>query len=75
MTVGMLIAGFIIGFVKGWLLAVVVLAVIPALGIAGFLYMRVIQNKDKRQKEAYAEAGGNSEQAIGAIKTVKQLNG
>ena len=37
MTVGMLFSGFIIGFIKGWLLAVVVVSVLPAMALAGGL--------------------------------------
>lgn len=44
-TVAMFIAGFIIAFIKGWVMTLVVLAAIPVLGIAGIVYMTGIQNK------------------------------
>lgn len=75
MTVATLIAGFIFAFITGWLMTLVVLATIPALGIAGYFYISVIGEKDKREQKSYATAGGRAEQAIAAIKTVKQLNG
>lgn len=75
MTIATLIAGFIFAFITGWLMTLVVLATIPALGIAGYFYIKIIGDKDKKQQKSYANAGGRAEQAIAAIKTVKQLNG
>jgi ATP-binding cassette subfamily B (MDR/TAP) protein 1 len=75
MTIATLIAGFIFAFITGWLMTLVVLATIPALGIAGYFYIKVIGEKDKKEQKSYAAAGGKAEQAISAIKTVKQLNG
>lgn len=49
MTVAMLISGFIFAFVTGWLMALVVLATVPVLGIAGYFYMKIIGEKDKKQ--------------------------
>ncbi len=71
----MFVAGFVIAFIKGWLMTLVVACSIPALGISGFFFVSAIQNKDKALEKDYAKAGGRAEQAIGAIKTVKQLNG
>ena len=48
MTLAMLIAGFVFAFVTGWLMSLVVLATLPALGIAGYFYMSIIGNKDKK---------------------------
>lgn len=56
-------------------MTLVVLATIPALGISGYFYMKVIGEKDKKEQQSYAAAGGRAEQALSAIKTVKQLNG
>lgn len=75
MTFATLISGFIFAFVTGWLMTLVVLATIPALGIAGVFYMAVIGEKDKREEASYSRAGGRAEQAISGIKTVKQLSG
>ena len=47
MTIGTLISGFIFAFITGWLMTLVILATLPALGIAGFLYMKAIGEKDK----------------------------
>lgn len=43
----MLIAGFVIAFITGWLLSLVTLVMIPALVIAGIAYMGAISSKDE----------------------------
>lgn len=75
MTVTTFIAGFIYAFVSGWLMTLVIMAAIPTVAIAGYLHIKGIAGKDKLLQKAYAEAAGRAEQAIAAIKTVKQLNG
>ena len=60
MTIGTLIAGFIIAFVKGWLMAIVVATSLPALAITGIFYVNVISNQDKQNQKNYAEAGGRA---------------
>lgn len=56
-------------------MTLVTLAAIPALAIAGAIYVTAIQTKDKRNSKFYAKAGGMAEQAFSSIKTVKQMNG
>jgi ATP-binding cassette subfamily B (MDR/TAP) protein 1 len=75
MTVATLIAGFIFAFITGWLMSLVVMATLPALAITGYMFIVIVGEKDKREQKSYAMAGGRAEQAISAIKTVKQLNG
>ncbi|CAO2166045.1 unnamed protein product [Urochloa humidicola] len=69
------VGGFIIGFVRGWMLALVVLACIPPsiLSFATVSRLRA-QISDKRQ-ESYRDAGNIVEQTIGAIRTVVSFNG
>lgn len=47
MTIGTLIAGFVFAFVTGWLMTLVILATMPALAIAGIIFMKAIGDKDK----------------------------
>ena len=75
MTISMFFAGFIIAFIKGWLMTLVMLASVPVLMLGGGLWMYVLSNKDQVLKKEYAAAGGRAEEAISAIKTVKMLNG
>lgn len=60
MTFSMLISGFVIAYLKGWKLALVVTAMLPVMGIAAVAYMTIIKGKDKRISAAYASAGGQA---------------
>ena len=75
MTIASMVAGFVFAFISGWLMSLVMLAVIPALLISGFFYISIVSNKDEVEQKNYSEAGGRAEQAISSIKTIKQLNG
>jgi ABC-type multidrug transport system fused ATPase/permease subunit len=56
------IAGFAIAFSKGWLLTLVLLAVTPALVIAGAIMTFSITRLAARGLESYAQAGSLAEQ-------------
>ena len=75
MALSSVLSGFVFAFISGWLMTLVVLSVVPALGIAGVIYISAIMGKDKREKINYAKAGGKATQAINGIKTVKELGG
>lgn len=47
MTFSTLIAGFIIAFITGWLMTLVILTSIPAFGIAGYFYIKAVADKDR----------------------------
>ncbi|KAG8385353.1 hypothetical protein BUALT_Bualt03G0034300 [Buddleja alternifolia] len=68
--------GFIIAFIKGWRLAVVLASTsIPALAIAVGCVALVISKMSSRGQVAYAEAGNVVEQTVGAIRTVASYTG
>lgn len=54
MTISMLIAGFVIAFVYGWLMALVVLASLPVIAIGGMVYASSTGAKDKEQEKDYS---------------------
>lgn len=60
MSITTLVAGFAFAFAVGWLMTLVVLATIPALGISGVFYMKVIEGKDIMSKKKYNKAGGKA---------------
>ena len=62
--------GFIIAFVKGWLLALVLLGCIPLIVIAGGVMALIMSKMASRGQIAYVEAGNIVEQTVGAIRTV-----
>jgi ATP-binding cassette subfamily B (MDR/TAP) protein 1 len=68
------IGGFIIGFVKGWLLSLVMLASIPPIVFAAGLAAMVLSKISTKGQESYSNAGNVVQQTIGAIKTVSLIH-
>jgi ATP-binding cassette subfamily B (MDR/TAP) protein 1 len=64
------VTGFVIAFVKGWNLAVVILAALPLMGICGALMGKYISKYSIQSQNAYADAGSIAEQAFAGIRTV-----
>ncbi|KAF7818078.1 ABC transporter B family member 21-like [Senna tora] len=69
------IGGFIIAFVKGWLLALVMLSTLPLLVMAGASVAIVIGKMASQGQTAYGKAANVVEQTIGAIRTVASFTG
>lgn len=64
------IGGFIIAFIKGWLLTLVMLSSIPLMVAAGATMSIIITKMASRGQAAYADAANVVEQTIGSIRTV-----
>ncbi|GJM93456.1 hypothetical protein PR202_ga10014 [Eleusine coracana subsp. coracana] len=69
------IGGFVVAFVKGWLLSLVMLACIPPIVIAGGVVSKILTRISSKGQESYSDAGNVVEQTLGAIKTVVSFNG
>ncbi|KAM0892578.1 hypothetical protein ACQ4PT_025659 [Festuca glaucescens] len=67
--------GFIIAFVRGWLLALVMLSSIPPVVVAGAIMSRMMTNLSSRMQAKYGDVGDIVEQTIGAIRTTVALVG
>ncbi|XP_075641814.1 ABC transporter B family member 21-like [Castanea sativa] len=67
--------GFIIAFVRGWLLTIVLCSAIPLLVMAGAFVASIISKMASRGQSAYAKAANVVEQTIGSIKTVASFTG
>ncbi|XP_068664909.1 ABC transporter B family member 9-like [Aristolochia californica] len=67
--------GFVVAFLKGWLLSLVMLSCIPLLVISGAAMSIFISKMSSRGQVAYAEAGTIVEQTIGSIRTVVSFTG
>ncbi|TKY71922.1 ABC transporter B family member 9 [Spatholobus suberectus] len=67
--------GFVIAFIRGWNLAVVLLASIPCVVVTGGVLSLLITKMSSRGQAAYAEAGNVVEQTVGAIRTVASFTG
>ncbi|RDX73370.1 ABC transporter B family member 4 [Mucuna pruriens] len=69
------IGGFVIAFVKGWLLTVVMLSILPFLVMSGAAIALTIGRMATRGQTAYAKAAHVVEQTIGSIRTVASFTG
>eukprot|EP01018_Ginkgo_biloba_P025298 Gb_32125 [translate_table: standard] len=69
------VGGFVVAFIKGWKLSLVMLSMIPLLVLAGGSMAIIISKMSGRGQEAYAEAGNIVEQTVGAIRTVASFTG
>jgi ABC-type multidrug transport system fused ATPase/permease subunit len=69
------LAGFIIAFVKGWKLALILLAVFPVIIVIGRLMGVQLTKRSKQSQDAFGEAGGVAEQAISSVRTVQAFSG
>jgi len=64
------IFGFTLGFVKGWKLALVMLAVTPLLAVCGGLMMKTMASLAQRGQAAYAKAGAFATEALAGARTI-----
>ena len=74
-SIAQFITGFIIGFIKGWQLTLVLASFLPILSIVGSLFIFGMQKLTKINNESYGKAGAVSEEALSAIRTVCSLVG
>ena len=64
------LGGFVIAFVRGWLLTLVMLSSIPPLVLAATAMSIMISRTASRGQTAYAKAAVVVEQTFGSIRTV-----
>ncbi|XP_078719768.1 phosphatidylcholine translocator ABCB4-like [Lampetra fluviatilis] len=69
------ISGFIIGFIKGWKLTLVILAISPVLAISTGLWSKILTSFTNRELLAYSKAGAVAEEVLSAIRTVMAFGG
>ncbi|XP_015281625.1 PREDICTED: ATP-binding cassette sub-family B member 5 [Gekko japonicus] len=69
------VAGIIIGFVHGWKLTLVILAVSPLLVLSGAVWSYLLSHLTIKELTAYAKAGAVAEEILSAIRTVTAFNG
>lgn len=65
------LGGYVLAFVKGWLLTLVMLTSIPLLAIAGAAMPIIVTKAASQEQAAYAKASTVVEQTFGSIRTVK----
>ncbi|XP_005388031.1 PREDICTED: multidrug resistance protein 1 [Chinchilla lanigera] len=69
------LAGFIIGFTRGWKLTLVILAVSPVLGLSAAIWAKILSSFTDKELLAYAKAGAVAEEVLAAIRTVIAFGG
>ncbi|XP_067305159.1 ATP-dependent translocase ABCB1 [Pseudorasbora parva] len=69
------LAGLIIGFIYGWKLTLVILAVSPLLAGSAAVWSKILASLTNKELSAYAKAGAVAEEILVAIRTVVAFNG
>ncbi|CAO2203670.1 unnamed protein product [Urochloa humidicola] len=67
--------GFIIAFIRGWLLGLVMLSSIPPIALSFAIMSKLRIRLSSHMQEKYSDAGNVVEQTLGAIRTVVSFNG
>ncbi|XP_014454952.2 bile salt export pump [Alligator mississippiensis] len=69
------ICGFLLGFVSGWKLTLVIIAVSPLIGIGAAIYGLAVAKLTSRELNAYAKAGAVADEVLSSIRTVAAFGG
>nr|AAO20902.1 Mdr2 [Takifugu rubripes] len=69
------ITSFVIGFVHGWKLTLVILAISPVLGLSAALYSKLLTSFTSKEQTAYAKAGAVAAEVLSSIRTVFAFSG
>nr|XP_046260734.1 bile salt export pump isoform X3 [Scatophagus argus] len=67
--------GFMVGFIGGWKLTLVVIAVSPLIGLAAGLMAVAVARLTGRELKAYAKAGAVADEVLSSIRTVAAFGG
>ncbi|XP_054420071.1 ATP-dependent translocase ABCB1 [Pteronotus mesoamericanus] len=67
--------GFILGFIRGWKLTLVILAISPVLGLSAAIWAKILSSFTNKELCAYAKAGAVAEEVLAAIRTVIAFGG
>ncbi|KAL2239954.1 ABC transporter B family member 11-like [Sesamum indicum] len=68
------VAGLIIGFGASWELSLIVLAMLPLIGLNGYLHMKFITGFSADSKKLYEDATQVASDAVGSIRTVASFS-
>uniref|UniRef100_A0AAV1T137 ABC transporter n=1 Tax=Peronospora matthiolae TaxID=2874970 RepID=A0AAV1T137_9STRA len=70
----MAVSGIIIGLVKGWQLALILLAFTPFIAVTAFLAMKVLSTATQAGLSSYGKAGAVAQEALSNVRTVHMFN-
>ncbi|XP_067843433.1 bile salt export pump-like isoform X2 [Heptranchias perlo] len=69
------VTGFLLGFVSGWKLTLVIIAVSPLIGLGAALMALFVSKLTSLGLKAYAKAGAVAEEVLSSIRTVAAFSG
>ncbi|KAF1315572.1 Multidrug resistance protein abc superfamily, partial [Globisporangium splendens] len=69
------VVGFIIGFVRGWDIALAMACVMPVMAISLAWLIKTLTKRAEWAQKVYAQAGAVAEETLGSIRTIASLNG
>ncbi|PKA62293.1 ABC transporter B family member 4 [Apostasia shenzhenica] len=69
-----LIAGLVIAFIANWQLSLIILAMIPLIGLNGWIQLKFIKGFSADAKMMYEEASQVANDAVGSIRTVASFS-
>uniref|UniRef100_A0A669QP54 ATP binding cassette subfamily B member 11 n=1 Tax=Phasianus colchicus TaxID=9054 RepID=A0A669QP54_PHACC len=69
------VCGFLLGFVSGWKLTLVIIAVSPLIGVGAAVYGLAVAKLTGRELKAYAKAGAVADEVLSSIRTVAAFGG
>ncbi|TMW60932.1 hypothetical protein Poli38472_000974 [Pythium oligandrum] len=70
----MAISGIVIALIKGWKLALILMAFIPFIAFTAFLAMKVLSRATQAGIESYGKAGAIAQESLSNIRTVHMFN-
>ncbi|XP_034989142.2 bile salt export pump isoform X2 [Zootoca vivipara] len=69
------ICGFMLGFVRGWKLTLVIISVSPLIGVGAAMIGLAVAKLTGRELKAYAKAGAVADEVLSSIRTVAAFGG
>ncbi|OCT61132.1 bile salt export pump [Xenopus laevis] len=69
------LSGFLLGFVNGWKLTLIIIAVSPLIGVGAALMALAVAKLTGRELLAYAKAGAVADEVLSGIRTVAAFGG
>lgn len=74
-AVSTFVAGFILGFTRGWKLSLVLLGFLPVIAIVGAIINKFVAAGENKNSKAYGKAGAILTEALSTIRTVAAFGG
>uniref|UniRef100_K3WT62 ABC transporter B family member 2 n=1 Tax=Globisporangium ultimum (strain ATCC 200006 / CBS 805.95 / DAOM BR144) TaxID=431595 RepID=K3WT62_GLOUD len=69
------ITGYVIGFVKGWDISLLMACVLPCIALSLAFLLKTLRARTEWAQQIYAEAGAIAEETLGSMRTVASNNG